>query len=158
MSNRNNCQFCQFCRFCRFCRFCHYFIELVVVEAWQKDRYGICEAIWALKKSVWRRENAWREWERADRVLVQFSVNRIKWMSDLMLMFVELQSFDLVLDKFVSKPAFEVVELDRVASVKVRIFLISQLLAIISYQLSQDDRRYKSVIAKKSLVRFVVVL
>lgn len=75
-----------------------------------------------------------------------------------MLMFVELQSFDLVLDKFVSKPAFEVVELDRVASVKVRIFLISQLLAIISYQLSQDDRRYKSVIAKKSLVRFVVVL
>lgn len=79
-------------------------------------------------------------------------------MSDLMLMFVELQSFDLVLDKFVSKPAFEVVELDRVASVKVRIFLISQLLAIISYQLSQDDRRYKSVIAKKSLVRFVVVL
>lgn len=58
-------------------------------------------------------------------------------MSDLMLMFVELQSFDLVLVEFVSKPAFEVVELDRVASVKVRIFLISQLLAIISYQLSR---------------------
>lgn len=57
-----------------------------------------------------------------------------------MLVFVELQSFDLVLDKFVSEPAFEVVELDeidRVASVKVRIFLISQLLAIISYQLSR---------------------